>query len=68
MNSAIALACSSFSPADALVVRRPYFLARLWLCARRFGLTSIVVPLSAGAFIAGLPSPLAPWQPAHFLL
>jgi hypothetical protein len=24
------------------------------------------VPLSAGAFIGGFPSPLAPWQAAHF--
>jgi len=24
------------------------------------------VPLSAGTFIAGFPSPLAPWQEAHF--
>src|SRR6185437_5163347 len=29
---------------------------------------SLVVPLRAGAFMAGLPSPFAPWQAPHFFL
>src|SRR5215469_4533032 len=66
-KSAMALACSAVTPATA-------FVCGAFASALPFDTTSAiwsaerVVPLRAGAFIAGFPSPSAPWHAAHFAL
>src|SRR6516165_5866563 len=65
--SAIDLACASVSPAmpllcGGLLVDSPFVRCSAIRLVSRF------VPLIAGAFMAGLPAPSAPWQPAHFVL
>jgi hypothetical protein len=64
-NSEIALACASLMPGiplswGAFEVAMP-FMVRSMICSAVNG-----VPLSAGTFIFGFPSPSEPWQPAHF--
>src|SRR5215469_2111109 len=63
--SAIAWACSAFSPEIALLCGALLVGSPFVICSVN-SLTSSLVPLSARAFMTALPSPLAPWQGAHF--
>src|ERR1700756_5446535 len=65
--SAIAFACSSVSPEIPLLCGGLLCGSPLVTCSTIL-LVSHEVPLSDGALTAGLPSPFAPWQPAHFAL